>query len=93
MACKILASDPELERLVIRLLYEIASLGHLLQKDEGARTFLNYHPRIMDVLSEARQKHPELFCDAKDIEFKALFHRFIDKYLPDMKKSVDSLFY
>ena len=92
MARQILSSDPNLERLVIRLLYEIASLGHLLDRDEWSRNFLHKHPRIMEILAVAQPKHPELFRDIEEIEFKALFERFIDKYLPDMKETAGSLF-
>jgi len=92
MAHQILASDPNLERLVIRLLYEIASLGRLLEREEWAIKFLHDHPRIMDVLTIARTTHPELFRDIEEPEFKALFDRFIGKYLPDMKETARTLF-
>lgn len=84
IARQILAADPNLERLVIRLLYEIASLTHMLQREEWATEFLHNHPRIMDVLTVARPMHPELFRDVDESEFKALFECFIDKYLPRM---------
>jgi len=92
MAHQLLAADPDLERLVIRVLYEIASLGPLLERDEWARMFVSEHPRIMDVLTPARTTHPELFRDVQEVEFKALFDRFIDKYLPDMKETARALF-
>lgn len=92
LARQTLASDPDLERLVIRLLYDIATLGHLLEREDWARTFLHNHPRIWDVLTVARPKHPELFRDVEEMEFKALFARFIDKYLPDMKDTAGSMF-
>lgn len=93
LARQTLASDPDLERLVIRLLYEIATLGHLLESEDWARKFLHDHPRIWDVLTVARPKHPKLFRDVEEMEFKALFARFIDKYLPDMKHTAGSMFY
>ena len=92
LAGEILASDPNLERLVVRVLYEIASLGHLLEREEWARKFLQDHPRIMDVLAVARTKHPDLFRDVEETEFKALFDRFIDEYLPDMKQTSAGMF-
>jgi hypothetical protein len=92
LARHILASDPNLERLVVRVLYEIASLCHLLKRDEWATKFLQDHPRIMDVLAVARTKHPELFRDVEETEFKALFDRFIEEYLPDMKQTTAGLF-
>jgi hypothetical protein len=92
MARQTLASDPDLERLVIRVLYEIASLGHLLEREDWARKFLHNHPRIMDVLTVARPEHPELFRDVEETEFKALFDRFMEKYLPDMQDTAGSLF-
>jgi hypothetical protein len=92
MAHQILVSDPDLESLVIRVLYDIASLGHLLEREEWARKFVNEHPRLMDVLIPARTTHPELFLDVEEVEFKSLFERFIDKYLPDMKEAARTLF-
>ena len=93
LARQTLASDRDLERLVIRLLYDIATLGHVLEREDWARKFLHDHPRIWDVLTVARPKHPELFRDVEEVEFKALFARFIDKYLPDMKETAGSMFY
>lgn len=92
LAHQILASDPNLERLVIRVLYEIASLAHMLRRDEWATEFLQHHPRIMEVLTVARPTHPELFRDVEETHFKALFAGFIDRYLPDMKDSARSFF-
>ena len=88
----ILKSDSQLEQLVIRLLYEIASLGHLLQKDEWAKNFLRNHPRILEVLTIAKNEHPELLRDADESKFKILFAQFIDNYLPEMKQSASTIF-
>jgi len=40
----------------------------------------------------ARAKYPELFRDVGETEFKALFERFAEKYLPDMKDNVGEMF-
>lgn len=91
-AYKILSSDPVLEKLIIRLLYDIASLGELLKKDSWAQGYLREHSRIMEVLVPARDKYPELFRDVDESKFKGLFAYFVDKYLPDMKESTSALF-
>jgi hypothetical protein len=92
IAAQLLASDPDLERLIIRLLYEIASLAHMLEREDWAQDYLNKHPRIMDVLTPARATHPDLFRDAQETEFQILFNRFAEKYLPDMKNSTRAIF-
>jgi hypothetical protein len=92
IAHQILASDSDLERLVVRLLYEIESLGLLLGRDERVTKYLHNHPRIRDVLAGARTRYPELFRDVEEIEFKTLFRRFMEKYVPAQKESVQKLF-
>ena len=91
-AQELLDSDPDLEKLVIRLLYEIASLAKVLEKDEWANQYLRNHPRIMEVLFRAREGHPGLFRDIDESQFEALFAQFVARYLPAETGIVSEMF-
>lgn len=91
-ANELLQSDEMLEQLTIRLLYEIASLSMMLRKDAWAQEYAGKHIRIMEILSAARPKWPELFRDVDEALFKKLFTRYLDIYMPDMRASASQLF-
>jgi hypothetical protein len=91
-ANELLQSDEMLERLTVRLLYEIASLSMLLKKDAWSQGFAGKHVRIMQILKTARPKWPELFRDVDESVFKDLFAGYLDRYMPDMRASATQLF-
>ena len=88
----LLRADEMLERLVVRLLYEIASLSMMLNKDKWAQEYVGKHIRIMEILKAARPKWPELFKDVNESLFKRLFVGYLEKYDPDMRNLASQLF-
>lgn len=91
-ANELLRADEILEKLAVRLLYEIASLSMMLKKDPWTQEYLDKHVRIMEILNAARPKWSELFKDVDESLFKSLFIGYIDKYMPDMRTSASQLF-
>lgn len=91
-AGKILYSDVDLERVVVRTLYDVASLGALVKQDTWVTGIMAQHPRIMEVLIPYKTKYPELFSDVTENVFKTLFERFVRVYSPSMQATTASLF-
>lgn len=91
-AQEILTSDSELERLILRVLFDIFSLCNILKKEEWAAKILSEYPRIMQVLKDGKEKYPETFKDYKEKEYRVLTEKFADKYAPEMKNSLLKLF-
>jgi len=91
-ASEILKSDTELERLILRGLYDIATLCHTLEKEEWATELLSEYPGIMQLLKDGEERYPELFKDYKEREYRVLVEKFADKYEPNMKNSLLGLF-
>lgn len=91
-ADEILKSDPELERLVQRILYEIGSLCVILKDEEYARQIWADHPRLMEIVTQSRNKNPEKLKDYNEEQFKKLISTYADKYDPKMKSHLLRLF-
>lgn len=91
-AQQILDSDVNLERVIVRTLYDIASLSLVIEKDNWSNDVLAHHPRLIEVIVPYKGKYPELFSDVTEKEFKSLFNNFIQAYYPSMKDSTSSLF-
>ena len=84
--------DELLEKLCIRLLYDICSLSILLQNDIWFQSFAANHIRMMSMLQSAEPKWPEIFRDIDESIFKDLYIHFTHKYIPNMKDSAADLF-
>jgi hypothetical protein len=82
------ADDSDLEKLIVRILFDVASLSAKLKNS----TVLSEFPRIIARLDHGREAHPEIFEDWKEVHFKTLFEKFADKYDPELKRQSGSLF-
>lgn len=91
-AQQILDSDVNLERVIVRTIYDIASLSLLIDKDNWSNEVLAHHPRLIEFIVPYREKYPELFSDVTEKEFESLFNNFIRVYSPSMKDVTSSLF-
>jgi len=91
-ADEILKSDPDLEELVQRILYDIGSLCVMLKDEEYAQQIWAEHPRLMEVVTQNRNKNPEKFNDCNEERFKKLISKYADKYDPKMKSHLLKLF-
>jgi hypothetical protein len=81
-------SDPCLQKLILRVLYDIVSL--CAQLKNGA--LLAEYPRALEVLERGRKQYPDVFEDWKELQFKALARDFADKYDPNLKGMLLKLF-
>ena len=81
-AQEILNSDVDLERVIVRTLYDIYSLGMLVQKGDWVNNVLAHHPRLTEVIVPYMEKYPELVHDVTEKEFKFLYERFVRIYAP-----------
>lgn len=91
-ASELCQEDELLEKLCIRLLFDICSLSMLLQNDTWFQIFAGNHIHMMRMLKSAKPKWPELFMDIDETIFKNLYIHFTDKYIPDIKNSATNLF-
>jgi len=91
-ADEILKSDPDLEELVQRILHDIGSLCIMLKDDKYAQQIWAEHPRLMEIVTENRNKNPEKFKDYNEEQFKKLISKYADTYDPKMKDHLLKLF-
>ena len=91
-ADEILKSDPDLEALVHRILWDIASLCIVLKDEEYAQQLWAEHPRLLEITGQNRNKHPRTLKDYNEQEFKKLVSKYADKYDPKMKNHLLRLF-
>lgn len=91
-ADEILKSDPDLEALIQRILFDIVSLCVVLKDEEYAQQIWEEHPRLMEVVTQNRNKNPKNFRDYNEKEFKKLVSKYADKYDPKMKNHLLKLF-
>ena len=91
-ADEILRSDPDLEELIQRILYDIGSLCAMLKDEEYAQQIWTDHPRLMEIVTQNRNKNPEKFKDYNEKQFKKLISKYADKYDPEMKSHLLGLF-
>jgi len=91
-ADEILKSDPDLEALIQRILYDIGSLCIMLKDEEYAQQISAEHPRLMEIVKQGRNKNPEKFKDYNEEQFKKLISKYADKYDPRMKNHLLKLF-
>jgi hypothetical protein len=91
-ADEILKSDPDLEALIHRILYDIGSLCIMLKDDKYAQQIRAEHPRLMEIVTENGNRSPEKFKDYNEEQFKKLISKYADKYDPKMKDHLLKLF-
>jgi len=91
-ADEIQKSDPDLEALIKRILYDIGSLCMMLKDEEYAQQIWAEHPRLMETVTQNRNKNPEKFKDYNEEQFKELISKYADKYDPGMKNHLLKLF-
>jgi len=91
-ADEILKSDTDLEALIQRILYDIGSLCVKLRDEEYAQQIWAEHPRLMEIITQYRNKNPEKLKDYNEEQFKKLISKYTDKYDPKMKKHLLKLF-
>jgi hypothetical protein len=91
-AAEILKSDPDLEELIQRILYDIGSLCVMLKDDEYAQQIWADHSRLMYILTKNKENNPEKFKDYNEEQFKKLISKYADKYDPKMKNHLLKLF-
>jgi len=84
-ADEILKSDPDLERLIHRILFDISSLCIMLKDDEYAQQIWADHPRLMEIIVRNKSKYPENLKDYNEEQFKELISKYADKYDPKIK--------
>ena len=87
-ADEILKSDPDLEELVQRILYDMASLCIVLKDEEHAQQIWAEHPRLMEVVTQNRNN----FNDYNEDQFRKLVSKYADKYNPELKSHLLKLF-
>jgi len=91
-ADEILKSDPDLEELIQRILYDIGSLCVMLKDEEYAQQIWAEHPRLMEIVKENRNRNPEKSKDYNEEQFKKLIRKYADKYDLKMKNHLLKLF-
>lgn len=91
-ADEILKSDSDLEKLIHRILLDIGSLCIKLKDKECAQKIWAEYPRLMEMMTEGKNKYPENFKDYNENEFKELALKYADKYYPEMKSHFLKLF-
>ena len=91
-ANEILESDPDLEELIQRILYDIGSLCVMLKGEEYAQQIWAEHPRLMGILIENRNKNPEKLKDYNEEQFRKLLSKYASKYDPKKKDHLLKLF-
>lgn len=92
MAVELLAMDVTFERAVVRTLYELVSLGLMLEQEPLVQQVLQSRPHLPAFTGQFRSKHPDLFNDVSEAIYRGLVERFVAKYMPDSKIDVAKMF-
>lgn len=79
------ASD---EKLILRTLFDIVSLSTELKNQK----VLSDYPAAIELLSQGKTNHPDIFRDHTEKTFKSLLENFADKYDPEIKNLFLKLF-
>jgi hypothetical protein len=64
----------------------------MLKDDKYAQQIWAEHPRLMEIVTQSRNKNPQNFKDYNEKELKRLVSEYANKYDPKMKNHLLKLF-